>query len=106
MVTAVENETLTRTGKGTGMGEYFRRFWQPALLSEEIPAPDSPPVRVRLFGEDLIAFRDTSGRIGLMHRYCRHRQVDLFFGRNEENGLRCAYHGWKFDVTGQCIDLP
>jgi phthalate 4,5-dioxygenase len=106
MVTAVENETLTRTGRATGMGEYFRRFWQPALLSEEIPAPDCPPVRVRLLGEDLIAFRDSSGRVGLLQRYCKHRQVDLFFGRNEEGGLRCAYHGWKFDVEGRGIDLP
>ena len=78
------------------MGDYFRRFWQPALLSEEVPAPDSSPVRVTLMGERLIAFRDTSGRVGLVARYCRHRQADLFFGRNEEGGLRCAYQGCSF----------
>jgi phenylpropionate dioxygenase-like ring-hydroxylating dioxygenase large terminal subunit len=88
------------------MGNYFRRFWQPALLSEELPAPDSPPVRVRLLGENLIAFRDSNGKVGLVEQYCKHRQTDLFFGRNEEGGLRCAYHGWKFDVNGNCIDLP
>lgn len=106
MVSAVENEILTRIGPGTPMGAYFRRFWQPALLSEEVPAPDSPPVRVTLLGERLIAFRDSSGRVGLVARYCRHRQADLFFGRNEEGGLRCAYHGWKFDVDGNCMDIP
>jgi phthalate 4,5-dioxygenase oxygenase subunit len=106
VVTAVENEILTRTARGTAMGEYFRRFWQPALLSEEIPAPDCPPVRVTLMGERLIAFRDSNGKIGLIGQYCRHRQTDLFFGRNEEGGLRCAYHGWKYDVNGNCIELP
>ena len=106
MVTAVENETLTRTGRGTPMGEYFRRFWHPVLLSEEVPAPDCPPVRVRLMGENLIAFRDSTGKVGLVEQYCRHRKADLFFGRNEEGGLRCAYHGWKFDLKGDCLDMP
>jgi phenylpropionate dioxygenase-like ring-hydroxylating dioxygenase large terminal subunit len=105
-MTAAENEMLTRIGKGTPMGEYFRRFWHPAVASSEVPAPDSPPVRVRLLGEDLIAFRDSSGKVGLLHRYSRHRRTDLFFGRNEEGGLRCAYHGWKFDVNGNCMELP
>ena len=106
MLSAADNELLTRTGKETRGGQYMRRFWLPALLSEEIPSPDSPPVRVDLMGEKLVAFRDTNGRIGLIGRYCAHRQMDLFFGRNEECGLRCPYHGWKYDVTGQCIDVP
>ncbi len=106
MLSVAENELLTRTNKGTVAGDYFRRFWMPALLSEEIPAPDSPPVRVTLMGEHLIAFRDSDGKIGLIDRYCAHRQVDLFYGRNEECGLRCVYHGWKFDTDGNCVDMP
>ncbi len=106
MLSAAENELLTRTGKGTTAGDYLRRFWMPALLTEEIPAPDCPPVRVRLMGECLIAFRDSSGRAALVGQYCMHRQMDLFFGRNEEGGIRCAYHGWKFDADGNCVDLP
>jgi phenylpropionate dioxygenase-like ring-hydroxylating dioxygenase large terminal subunit len=106
MLSAAENETLVRTGKGTPGGEYFRRFWMPALLSEEVPVPDCPPVRVKLYGECLVAFRDSSGRVGLVGAYCAHRQVDLFFGRNEQNGLRCLYHGWKYDVDGNCVDIP
>ena len=88
------------------MGNLLRRYWLPALLSTEIPAPDSPPVRVRLLGEDLIAFRDTNGDVGLVANACPHRGASLFFGRNEEAGLRCVYHGWKFDVTGACVDMP
>ncbi|HKT18398.1 MAG TPA: Rieske 2Fe-2S domain-containing protein [Stellaceae bacterium] len=106
MLSAADNELLTRTGKATRGGQYMRRFWLPALLSEEIPSPDSPPVRVDLLGEKLVAFRDSNGRIGLIGRYCAHRQMDLFFGRNEECGLRCVYHGWKFDVNGKCVDMP
>ena len=106
MLSAAENEQLTRTNMGTPAGEFFRRFWLPALLSEEIPVPDCPPVRVELMGEHLIAFRDSNGRIGLIHRYCAHRQMDLFFGRNERCGLRCVYHGWKFDADGQCTEMP
>jgi phthalate 4,5-dioxygenase len=105
-MTPEENELLTRVGPGTPMGNLFRRFWLPALLSEELPAPDSPPVRVRLLGEDLVAFRDTDGRVGLLLPHCPHRGAPLFYGRNEDNGLRCVYHGWKFDVTGQCVDMP
>lgn len=78
----------------------------PALLSEEVPSPDCPPVRVRLMGEQLVAFRNTSGTVGLVGQYCMHRQMDLFFGRNEENGLRCLYHGWKYDIGGKCVDMP
>ncbi|RVT92948.1 Rieske 2Fe-2S domain-containing protein [Sphingomonas crocodyli] len=88
------------------MGEVLRRYWMPALLSEEMPEADCAPVRVRLLGEDLIAFRDTDGRIGVLDRFCPHRRVDLFFGRNEECGLRCVYHGWKFDVSGNVLDMP
>lgn len=106
MLTKAENELLTRTGPGTPMGELFRRFWTPALLSEELPGPDCPPVRVTLLGEQLIAFRDSQGRVGLVERYCSHRGADLFWGRNEELGLRCVYHGWKFDVHGMCVDVP
>jgi phenylpropionate dioxygenase-like ring-hydroxylating dioxygenase large terminal subunit len=106
MVTAEQNEYLTRTGPGTPMGALFRRYWLPALLAEELPEPDCAPVRVKLLGEPLIAFRDTGGRLGLISEFCAHRGVSLWFGRNEENGLRCPYHGWKYDVTGQCVDLP
>src|SRR6202040_3263492 len=106
MVTREENEMLTRTGSGTVMGDLLRRYWIPALLSKELPAPDCPPVRVKLLGERLIAFRDSQGRVGVMDEFCAHRGVSLWFGRNEENGLRCPYHGWKYDVTGQCIEVP
>jgi phthalate 4,5-dioxygenase oxygenase subunit len=101
-----ENELLTRVGAGTPMGELMRRYWIPALLSEEIPAPDCAPVRVRLLGEDLVAFRDSRGRIGLLGEHCAHRGTSLFFGRNEECGLRCIYHGWKYDVDGHVLETP
>jgi phthalate 4,5-dioxygenase oxygenase subunit len=101
-----ENELLCRIGPGTLMGNLFREYWLPALLSSELPAPDSDPVRVMLLGEKLIAFRDSSGQVGLLGHNCPHRGASLFFGRNEESGLRCVYHGWKFDVTGTCVDLP
>ena len=106
MTSAGENEYLTRTGPGTPMGQLFRRYWLPVLLAEELPEPDCAPVRVTLLGEHLLALRDTSGRLGLVSEFCAHRGVSLWFGRNEENGLRCAYHGWKYDVTGQCVDVP
>ena len=88
------------------MGNLFRCYWLPALLPEELPEPDCPPVRVQLLSERLVAFRDTENRLGLIDEFCAHRGVSLWFGRNEENGLRCAYHGWKYDVTGQCIEVP
>ncbi len=100
------NDLLTQTGPGTPMGRLFRSYWIPALLPEELPENDCPPVRVKLLSERLIAFRDTDGRYGLMDEFCAHRGVSLWFGRNEECGLRCPYHGWKYDVTGQCIDMP
>ncbi|CAL9355901.1 Rieske 2Fe-2S domain-containing protein [Streptomyces cellulosae] len=106
MLTPEQNERLVRTDRGTEMGTLLRRYWIPALLAEEIPEPDCPPVRVTLMGENLIAFRDTQGRIGLLDEFCSHRTASLFFGRNEECGLRCAYHGWKYDVEGNCVDMP
>jgi phthalate 4,5-dioxygenase len=104
MVTKLENERLTRVGPGTPMGETMRRYWMPALLSWELPEPDCPPVRVQLLGEKLVAFRTTDGRIGLIEEFCPHRRASLWLGRNEENGLRCVYHGWKFGIDGQCVD--
>ena len=106
MLSASDNALLTRTGPGTAMGEYFRRFWTPVLLSRELPEADCPPVRVTVMGEELVAFRDTDGRVGLLDPRCPHRGANLFFGRNEACGLRCVYHGWKFDVDGRCTDMP
>src|SRR3984885_3530461 len=105
MLSREENELVTRVGEGTPMGETLRRYWIPALLSREIAEPDGPPTRVPLLGEDLVAFRDSEGRIGLLDELCPHRRASLFFGRNEDCGLRCVYHGWKFDVSGACIDM-
>jgi phenylpropionate dioxygenase-like ring-hydroxylating dioxygenase large terminal subunit len=101
-----DNRTLTRVGPGTPMGELMRRYWVPALLSWELPEPDCPPVEVRLLGENLVAFRQTDGRVGIVDERCPHRSASLFWGRNEENGIRCVYHGWKYDITGQCVDMP
>ena len=106
MLSKQDNETLTRVGPGTTMGELMREYWVPALMSSELPGPDSDPVRVRLLGENLIAFRDTTGTVGLIDNYCPHRRASLFFGRNEESGIRCVYHGWKYDVSGNCVDMP
>jgi len=106
MLTREMNELLTRVGPGTRLGDLFRRYWLPALLSEEAPEPDGAPVRVRLLGEDLIAFRDSTGKVGLVGAHCPHRGAPMFFGRNEECGLRCVYHGWKFDAAGNCVDMP
>ncbi len=106
MLSRHDNELLTRTGPGTAMGEYLRRFWAPIMLESELGGPDSAPVRLKILGEMLVAFRDSDGQIGLLDAFCRHRGASLFWGRNEERGLRCVYHGWKFDVTGQCTDLP
>ena len=106
MLTVEDNELLTRTNADTAMGQYFRRFWQPVAVSDELRMPDGPPVRVNIMGEQLVAFRDSNGRIGLLDSYCPHRGANLFFGRNEDCGLRCVYHGWKFDVDGKAVDLP
>jgi phthalate 4,5-dioxygenase oxygenase subunit len=106
MLSPADNERLTRVGPGTPMGNLFRRYWNPACLSEEVAENDGAPLRVRLLGEDLIAFRDTNGTVGLVAAYCPHRRAPMFFARNEECGLRCVYHGWKFDHTGACVDMP
>jgi len=106
MLKKEENERLVRIGPGTPGGELMRRYWQPALLSDELPEPDGAPLRVRLLGEDLVAFRSTDNRVGLVDAYCPHRRAPMFFGRNEDGGLRCVYHGWKFDVAGNCVDMP
>ena len=105
MLTREDNELVTRVGPGTPMGTLMRRYWTPALLSSDLER-DGAPARVRLLGERLIAFRDTEGRIGLLEEFCAHRRVSMYLGRNEECGLRCVYHGWKYDVNGRCIDMP
>ncbi|MGH6769763.1 MAG: Rieske 2Fe-2S domain-containing protein [Xanthobacteraceae bacterium] len=106
MLSHEDNIRLTRVGRGTPMGELMRRYWIPAGFSHQIAKPDSPPARVKLLGERLVMFRDSKGRAGLLDERCPHRTASLFFGRNEECGLRCVYHGWKFDVEGNCVDLP
>lgn len=106
VISAEENEMLTRVGSGTAMGELLRRYWVPALLSEEVLDNDCAPVEVQLMGEELVAFRDSDGEVGLLERHCPHRRASLCYGRNEEGGLRCIYHGWKFDVKGRCVDMP
>jgi phenylpropionate dioxygenase-like ring-hydroxylating dioxygenase large terminal subunit len=105
MTTAAENELLTRVGPGTPMGQFMREHWVPAALSSEIVA-DGASLRLMLLGEKLIAFRNSSGRVGVLDHRCPHRCASLFFGRNEEDGLRCVYHGWKFDADGNCVDMP
>jgi len=106
MLRADQNDFITRTGPATPMGRLFRSYWTPALLAEELPENDCAPVRVKLLSERLMAFRDSEGRYGLIDEFCAHRGASLWFGRNKKCGLRCPYHGWKFDVTGQCVDVP
>ena len=98
MLSIQENESLTRIGRGSSMGDYIRHFWMPFLLSKDLPEPDGEPVNVTLMGESLLAFRNSDGDVGLIQRNCPHRWASMFYGRNEENGLRCSYHGWKFDT--------
>src|SRR3954469_13526362 len=105
MSKATEGIELTRVGPGTMMGDLMRCYWIPALMSSEL-VRDGAPVRLMLLGEKLIAFRDSAGRVGVMDHRCPHRCASLFLGRNEEGGLRCIYHGWKFDVAGNCLDMP
>ena len=105
MLTAEDNETLTRVGSGTPLGEWMRLYWIPFYPSSGLE-PDGQPKPVRLLGEDLVAFRDSDGHVGLVANACPHRGTPLLYGRNEECGLRCVYHGWKFDVTGQVMDMP
>jgi phthalate 4,5-dioxygenase len=106
MLSASENAILTQTTPGTPMGELFRRFWHPVLLTEELSEADGSPVRLRVLSEDLVAFRDTNGRVGVIDAFCPHRRAGMFFGRNEACGLRCVYHGWKFDIHGNCVEMP
>ncbi len=105
MLSREDNELLCRIGPGTAMGDLLRQYWMPVLFSWELEA-DGPPRRQKLLGEDLIAFRDSSGQVGMLGNNCSHRGASLFFGRNEEAGLRCVYHGWKFDTAGRCVDMP
>jgi len=105
MLSKAENDRLTLTGAATPMGELFRQYWQPALLSREL-TPGGEPKRIRILGEDFIGFRDGDGRVGVVEPHCPHRGANLFFGRNESRGLRCAYHGWQFDTAGHCLDIP
>jgi phthalate 4,5-dioxygenase oxygenase subunit len=106
MITADENELLTRVGPETPMGRMMRRYWHPICTSAQLPTPDCPPLRVRLLGESFVAFRDSSGRIGVLDEYCLHRRASLVLGRVEDNGIRCLYHGWKFGVDGSVQDTP
>ena len=106
MLSASDNELLTRSGAETPAGRYLRRFWLPVALSREVPEPDGPPIRLKVMGEDLLAFRDSKGRVGVIEPRCPHRGANLFFGRNEDCGIRCVYHGWKFDVDGNCLEMP
>ncbi|MET4601264.1 phthalate 4,5-dioxygenase oxygenase subunit [Bradyrhizobium sp. JR4.1] len=106
MLRAEDNKFLTESGPGTGMGELLRRFWIPVLLSEELPEPDGEPKKIIVLGEELLAFRDSRGVVGLIDQYCPHRGANLWLGRNEECGIRCVYHGWKFDTDGRCVDMP
>ncbi|MFZ2737978.1 MAG: aromatic ring-hydroxylating dioxygenase subunit alpha [Burkholderiaceae bacterium] len=106
MLKKEQNDLLTQTGPGTPMGDLFRRYWLPALLSEQLPTPDCDPVRLELLSEKLLAFRDSAGQLGLIDEFCAHRGVSLWFGRNEEGGLRCPYHGWKYNVKGECTEVP
>jgi phthalate 4,5-dioxygenase oxygenase subunit len=106
VLSKTDNELLCRVGPGTPMGDVFRRFWHPVCLSEQVAQPDGHPVRVELLGERLVAFRDSDGKLGLLEEGCPHRGVSLALGRNEESGLRCLYHGWKFAVDGTILDMP
>ena len=106
MLSAEDNDLLTRTGAGTPMGQYFRRFWQPVALSRELPEPDGAPLRVNIMGEELVAFRNARGEVGLVDSRCPHRGANLYFGRNEECAIRCVFHGWKFDMEGRPLELP
>ncbi len=106
MLSAADNKLLAEVGPGTAMGETLRQYWLPILLAGELPEPDGKPQRVRVLGEDLVAFRDSDGRVGLLGEHCAHRGASLYFGRNEQCGLRCVYHGWKYDTLGRCVDMP
>ncbi len=106
MLSCADNELLTRTSPDTPMGRYFRRYWQPVALSRELPEPDCAPLRVVVMGEPLLAFRDSTGAVGLIDPRCPHRGADLYYGRNENASIRCVYHGWRFDRLGRALELP
>jgi phthalate 4,5-dioxygenase len=106
MLSKENNELVTRSGPGSPLGSLMRRYWIPIALASELPETDCPPIRVKVLGERLVAFRDSSGRVGLLEEFCAHRGASLFLGRNEESGLRCVYHGWKYDVDGNCLEQP
>jgi phenylpropionate dioxygenase-like ring-hydroxylating dioxygenase large terminal subunit len=105
MISKEENDLLTQTGRGTAAGELLRRYWQPIALSEELPS-GAAPHRVKVLGEDLVLFRDDKGRVGLLGIHCSHRGTDLSYGRVENGGLRCLYHGWLYDIQGRCLEQP
>ena len=106
MLSATDNAYLNTSEPNTTMGNYLRCHWHPVALSEEVAKPDCAPIRLKVMGEDLLLFRDSKGNTGLIEPFCAHRGADLFFGRNEECGIRCIYHGWKYDIHGNCIDMP
>ena len=106
MLSATDNAYLNTSEPNTPMGNYLRCHWHPVALSEEVAKPDCAPIRLKVMGEDLLLFRDSKGKTGLIEPFCAHRGADLFFGRNEESGIRCVYHGWKYDIHGNCIDMP
>ena len=106
MLSATDNAYLNSSEPDTPMGNYLRCHWHPVALSEEVAKPDCAPIRLKVMGEDLLLFRDSNGNTGLIEPFCAHRGADLFFGRNEECGIRCIYHGWKYDIHGNCIDMP
>ena len=103
MLTPEDNDLLCRVEGAAPMGRMMRRYWLPACMSEEVADCDGAPVRVRMLGEDLVAFRDTEGRVGVLDEHCPHRRASLLFGRNEDCGLTCLYHGWKMDVEGRVL---
>src|SRR5437016_14226039 len=105
MITREESELLTRVGPATPMGQLLRRYWQPIVLSDELP-PGGPPKPLKILGEDLVLFRDDQGRPGLLGLHCSHRGADLSYGRLEDGGLRCIYHGWLYDINGRCLEQP
>src|SRR3979411_2059040 len=105
MLSKEDNDLVTQVGPGTPMGNLMREYWVPAMLSSELPTPDADPVGRLLLGEKLIPSRDSSGKVGLLQNHCPHRGASLFFGRNEEAGLRCVYHGWEFDTAANCGDM-
>src|SRR5260370_18103618 len=106
MLTQAQNERIGRIGPGTPMGNVFRRFWLPVCTSMQLPKADSDPLRLRLLGEPLVAFRNSAGQPGVLHEHCPHRGASLALGRVEEGGIRCLYHGWKFATDGKTLDIP